>query len=205
MTRTAVVGAYDGGNYAALERVGDHLAQPIPHQPRQRLWNITAKQVIVAAGASERPIVFGGNDRPGVMLGSAVRSYLNRFAVAAGRRFAVFTNNNDGWRTATDLVAAGQEVCAVIDARPEHALPADRSGIGQVLADAQVIGTRGWHGLQKVVVATRFRRDDNCRGCARRVRRMESDACAHLSSWRQAGRGMTISRPSFRVRRFRKI
>ncbi len=156
MTRTAVVGAYDGGNYAALERVGDHLAQPISHQPRQRLWNITAKQVIVAAGASERPIVFGGNDRPGIMLGSAVRSYLNRFAVAAGRRFAVFTNNNDGWRTATDLVAAGQEVCAVIDARPEHALPADRSRIGQVLADAQVIGTRGWHGLQKVVVATRF-------------------------------------------------
>lgn len=154
MTRTAVVGAYDGGNYAALERVGDHLAQPSPHQPRQRLWNITAKQVIVAAGASERPIAFGGNDRPGVMLGSAVRSYLNRFAVAPGRRFAVFTNNNDGWRTATDLIAAGREVCAVIDARTASALPADRSGIGQVLAGAQVIGTRGWHGLQKVIVAT---------------------------------------------------
>ena len=110
--------------------------------------------MIVAAGASERPIVFGGNDRPGVMLGSAVRSYLNRFAVAPGRRFAIFTDNNDGWRTATDLIAAGQEVCAVIDARPENALPADRSGVGQVLAGAQVIATRGWHGLQKVVVAT---------------------------------------------------
>ena len=172
MARTAVVGAYDGGNYAALERVSDHLAQPIPYQPRQRLWNITARQVIVAAGASERPIVFGGNDRPGIMLGSAMRSYLNRYAVAPGRRFAVFTNNNDGWRTAADLIAAGQEVCAVIDSRPEDTLPADRGDVGQVLAGAQVIGTRGWHGLQKVVVAT-----------GSGERRIAADALAVCGGW----------------------
>jgi sarcosine oxidase subunit alpha len=154
MTRTCVAGAYDGGNYVALERVGDHLAQPAAHQPRQRLWNITARQVIVAAGALERPIVFGGNDRPGVMLGAAVRTYVNRFAVAPGRRFAVFTNNNDGWRTAADLAAAGQQVCAVIDSRPQHELPSGRSDVGQVLSSAQVIGTRGWHRLKKIIVAT---------------------------------------------------
>jgi sarcosine oxidase subunit alpha len=154
MTRTSVVGSYDGGNYAALERVSDHLAEPPPHQPRQRLWNITAKRVIVAAGALERPIAFGGNDRPGVMLGSAVRTYLNRFAVLPGRRFAVFTNNDDGWRTAADLTAAGQEVCAVIDSRPDDALPPAASAASQVLSDAQVIATRGWHGLKKIVVAT---------------------------------------------------
>ena len=154
MTRTAVVGAYDGGNYAALERVSDHLAAPPPHQPRQRLWNITAGHVIVAAGALERPIAFGGNDRPGVMLSSATRAYLNRFGVAAGRRFAIFTNNDDGWRTAADLAAAGQEVCAVIDSRPADALPSAPTVAGEVMAGGHVIGTRGWHGLKKIIVAT---------------------------------------------------
>ena len=154
MTRTAVIGAYDGGNYAAIERVGDHLAAPAPYQPRQRLWNITASRAIVAAGALERPIAFGGNDRPGVMLGSAVRTYLNRFAVAPGRRFAVFTNNDDGWRTAADLIAAGQEVCAVIDSRPNAPPQNEQSGIGQVFSNAQVLGTRRWHDLKSIVVAS---------------------------------------------------
>ena len=68
------------------ERVSDHLPVPPEHQPRQRLWRIVAQRCVVCAGAIERPIVFGGNDRPGVMLASAVRTYLNRFAVAPGRR-----------------------------------------------------------------------------------------------------------------------
>ena len=83
--RTTVFGVYDSGTYGALERVSDHLPAPPPHQPRQRLWRIVAKRAVLAAGAFERPIAFGGNDRPGVMLASAVRTYLNRFAVACGR------------------------------------------------------------------------------------------------------------------------
>ena len=70
-----------------------------PHQVRQRLWRIVAKRSVVAAGAIERPIVFPGNDRPGVMMASAVRTYVNRFAAIPGRRVALFTNNDDGWRT----------------------------------------------------------------------------------------------------------
>ena len=61
----------------------DHLADAAAHQPRQRLWRIVAKRAVLAAGALERPIVFGGNDRPGVMLASAVRTYVNRFARGA--------------------------------------------------------------------------------------------------------------------------
>ena len=76
---------------------------PPAHQPRQRLWRIVAKRAVLAAGAIERPIVFGGNDRPGVMLAGAVRTYVNRYGVAPGRRAAVFTDNDDGWRTAADL------------------------------------------------------------------------------------------------------
>ena len=97
MPRTTVFGVYDGATYGALERVADHLPVPPPHVPRQRLWRIVAKRAVLAAGASERGIVFGGNDRPGVMLASAMRSYVNRFAVAPGNRVAIFTNNDEGW------------------------------------------------------------------------------------------------------------
>ena len=107
--------------YGAVERVNDHLAVPPPHQPRQRAWKIVAKRAVLAAGALERPIAFGNNDRPGVMLAGAMRSYINRYAAAPGRRLAVFTNNDDGWRTAADAHAAGIEVAAVIDSRAEPA------------------------------------------------------------------------------------
>ncbi|HLB96492.1 MAG TPA: 2Fe-2S iron-sulfur cluster-binding protein, partial [Acetobacteraceae bacterium] len=68
LRRTTVFGVYDHGTYGALERVADHLSQPGPHAPRQRFWRIVARRAVLAAGATERPLVFAGNDRPGVML-----------------------------------------------------------------------------------------------------------------------------------------
>ena len=121
MTRTCVFGIYDSHTFGALERVADHLPMPPPHEPRQRFWRIVAKRAILAGGAIERPLVFPGNDRPGVMMASAVRSYLNRYAVRPGERLALFTNNDDGWRTATALIKHGIEIAAVIDGRPEVA------------------------------------------------------------------------------------
>jgi heterotetrameric sarcosine oxidase alpha subunit len=119
MSRTSVFGVYDGGTYGALERVNDHVAEPPEFEPRQRMWRIMAKQTVLAAGAIERPVVFGNNDRPGVMMAGAVRTYLNRFAVTPGSRAAVFANNDDAARTICDLAAAGVHVDAVIDPRPE--------------------------------------------------------------------------------------
>ncbi|TPI45448.1 sarcosine oxidase subunit alpha [Mesorhizobium sp. B2-9-1] len=119
MTRTTLFGVYDGGTYGAIERVNDHLPVPPEHQVRQRLWRIVAKRCVVAAGAIERPIVFAGNDTPGVMMASAMRSYINRYAATPARRIALFTNNEDGWRTAETAIAAGLQVAAVIDARPD--------------------------------------------------------------------------------------
>ena len=84
LPRTTVFGAYDHGTYAALERVNDHVATPPEHEPRQRFWRIHARRCVIAAGAIERPLVFGDNDRPGIMLAGAVRTYLNRYAVAPG-------------------------------------------------------------------------------------------------------------------------
>ncbi len=116
MPRTTVIGAFDHGIYGAVERVSDHLAQPLPGKPRQILWRIYAARAILAAGATERPIAFENNDRPGIMLAGALRAYANRWGVAVGDKVAVFTNNDDGLRTVADLKAKGIDV-AVIDAR----------------------------------------------------------------------------------------
>ncbi|MDX2202855.1 MAG: sarcosine oxidase subunit alpha family protein [Hyphomicrobiaceae bacterium] len=117
MPRTAVFGVFDGGTYGALERVTDHLPVPPAFAVRQRLWRIVARRTILASGAIERPVAFAGNDRPGVMLAGAVRTYLNRFAVAPGRRLVLFTSSDDGWRTAAAAARAGMEVAAIVDAR----------------------------------------------------------------------------------------
>jgi methylglutamate dehydrogenase subunit C len=156
MPRTCVFGVYDGGTYGALERVSDHLPEPPPYQPRQRLWRIVAQRAVLAGGAIERPIVFAGNDRPGVMTASAVRSYVNRFAVMPGRRIAVITNNDDGWRTAKSLTDRGIELAAVMDARPDlpaH-LPATCPG-ARVIAGAQVTATAGGRLLREITVSRR--------------------------------------------------
>jgi heterotetrameric sarcosine oxidase alpha subunit len=147
LPRTTVMGAFDHGVFAAVERVADHLPVPPPGKPRQVLWRITARRAVLAAGALERPIAFRDNDRPGVMLAGAVRAYLNRWGVAAGRCVALFVNNDDGWRTARDLAAAGVEVAAVVDPRPDAPrLPGLRH------LEGVVSGTSGRLGLRSVKV-----------------------------------------------------
>ncbi|OUI89704.1 sarcosine oxidase subunit alpha [Acetobacter sp. DmW_043] len=118
MTRSCVFGRYDGGTFGVIERVADHLPQPEENQPRQRYWRIVAKQCVVATGAIERPVVFPNNDRPGVMLAGSVRTYINRYGVAPGRKAVIYTNNDDGLRTVTDLYQAGADIVAIVDARP---------------------------------------------------------------------------------------
>lgn len=148
LPRTTVIGAFDHGIYGAVERVSDHLATPDPGKPRQILWRIYTKRTMLCAGAIERPIAFENNDRPGVMMCSAVRSYANRFGVAANRSVAIFTNNDDGHRTAVDLMAKGVKICAVVDVRPDAPLSQDYS----VLPGAQIVGTQGRLGLTFVEV-----------------------------------------------------
>lgn len=119
LRRTTIFGVYDGGTYGGIERVSDHIETAPRGAPRQRLWHIIAKQSVLAAGATERPIVFGNNDRPGVMLAGAVRTYINRFGAAPGKRAVVFCNNDDAARTVVDLKRAGIDVVALIDSRTD--------------------------------------------------------------------------------------
>jgi sarcosine oxidase subunit alpha len=118
MPRTTGFGWYDGNVFGAVEGVQKHVAVPAAGRPVERLWRIVAKRAILATGAEERPLVFGGNDMPGIMMAGAMRSYLNRFAVAPGRRTAVFTTNDSGYALAADLEAAGVAV-TLIDSRDE--------------------------------------------------------------------------------------
>ena len=150
LARTTILGALDHSIYSAVERVSDHLPEPLLGKPRQILWRIYSKRAILTTGAIERPIAFENNDRPGIMLAGAIRAYANRWAVTPGQRVAIFTNNDDGLRTATDLVAKGVDVVAVID--PRQGQPR-LAGIRH-LQGAEVIDTAGRLGLKSVTVRT---------------------------------------------------
>ncbi|WP_237154285.1 2Fe-2S iron-sulfur cluster-binding protein [Oryzibacter oryziterrae] len=151
LSRTTVAAAFDHGTFLAIERVADHHAVPGPHQVRQRRWTLTARRVLLATGAGERSVLCPGNDRPGVMLASAVRSYVNRFGAVPGRKAVVHTATDDGWQTAESLLAAGVELVAVLD--PRNEVPAGMEGVARrtrVISGGAVIGTRGGKSLSAV-------------------------------------------------------
>ena len=149
LQRTTVFGAYDHGIFGALERCNDHLPDA-GGQARQVLWRIYSKRSVLCAGATERSMAFANNDRPGIMLAGAARSFVNRWAVKPGHRVAVFTNNNDGWRTAHDLVNRGIVVPVVVDTRditPLQTLPGCRAIMG-----GQITDTAGRLGLRSITL-----------------------------------------------------
>jgi sarcosine oxidase subunit alpha len=112
LSRTTAVASYDDMVFAAVERVPSG-----PRGPVERLWRIVAKRALLATGSEERPLVFGGNDRPGVMLAEAGLAYARRYGVAVGRRVGVFTAHEAGLRMAKALAASGVEIVETIDAR----------------------------------------------------------------------------------------
>ncbi|MBI1217991.1 MAG: sarcosine oxidase subunit alpha family protein [Rhodobacteraceae bacterium] len=148
LPRTTIIGAFDHGIYAAVERVSDHLAITPAGKPRQILWRLYARRAILCAGATERPIAFENNDRPGILLAGSLRAYANRWAVAVGTPTAIFTNNDDGLRTARDLIAKGVAVSAVIDTRAGGPkLPGTDH-----IQGAEVIDTAGRLGLTQITI-----------------------------------------------------
>ena len=175
LTRTTAFGYYDQNLVALCERSADHLARPDAHQPRQRIWWVRAKQVVLATGAIERPLVFGGNDLPGIMLASAVREYARRYAVRCGRRAVVFTNNDDAYRTALALKEQGVEVRALVDARAdgagEDAVAAVEGAGIEVRRGHVVVEAKGTKALESIRVAQYHRE----RSAVSDVRRLPCD------------------------------
>ncbi|MFG2122785.1 sarcosine oxidase subunit delta family protein [Streptomyces sp. NPDC048710] len=156
LRRTTVFGHYDDNHLLAVERRTNHLGADAPeHVSRERVWRIRARRVVLATGAHERSLAFGDNDRPGVMLAASARTYLHRYAVLPGRHAVVFTTNDSAYAAALDLAAAGVDIAAIVDTRPEPGEWAGRAraaGI-EVLAGHAVTGTEGVDRLTAVTVA----------------------------------------------------
>lgn len=145
--RTTVFGLYDGGVAGLHERLADEDASGY----RGRFWVVHARDTLVAAGAHERGFAFVGNDRPGVMLASATRTYVNRFGVAPGKRIVVATNNDSGREVAADLAGAGLSV-TLADARLETGFDGTHGGVTQIrgVVPGRVLGRRAVRGVELV-------------------------------------------------------
>ena len=105
--RSQVFGYYDHNMVVMSERINDHLPKSKKYSPKQRLWYIRAKEVVISSGSIERPLVFGNNDTPGVVLSSAAKEYLKVYGVLVGRNPLIFTNNDSGYETAIEFKKNG--------------------------------------------------------------------------------------------------
>jgi sarcosine oxidase subunit alpha len=183
LPRTTVVSYFDHNYLVAVERRTDHLAPGAGGgRSRQRLWKVRARQVVLATGAHERPLVFRNNDLPGVMLAGAARRYANRYAVRAGDRAVVFTNNDEAWLSALDLSDAGVEV-SVVDARarlPEDRAEAARARGITVLSNHVVTAAKGRRRVRGVQVAAL---DARARGLAGGTRDLPCDLLCMSGGW----------------------
>ena len=182
LTRTHGVGVHDHGYALGYQRITDH--QPGADAPRHRLWRIRAGHILAATGAIERPLSFAGNDIPGVMLAGAMRDYAVNWGVAAGKRVVIVTNNDDAYRTALTLHAAGVEIRAVVDARASvtGALPDQVRALGIRVAEGMAIrqaeaGGRRLMGVELCPIAS---------DGAKASERIHCDALAMSGGWSPA-------------------
>ena len=176
LPRTTAFGYFPHNFVALCQRVHDHLSDPPAHLPRERLWQVRAREVIFACGAIERPLVFPGNDRPGVLLAGAAGTYLNRYGVLVGRRIALVTANDAAYQTALDLRAAGAQIAAIADLRPAADGPLPQAARAAGLAVHEHMTITGTAGSARVAAAMLVRRDSQGRVSAGSPLRVACDA-----------------------------
>jgi sarcosine oxidase subunit alpha len=156
LSRTQVFGYYHQNFLAAQQRLTDHLANPDPRLPRERLWQVRAKHVVLATGAHERPLVFPDNDRPGIMLAESARALATRYGVRPGAKVVVAASHDGAYGAALDLARAGCEIVMIADLRAtaDGTLPrmARRMGL-RVETHAAILGSRGGLRVTHALVA----------------------------------------------------
>jgi sarcosine oxidase subunit alpha len=148
LTRATAFGVYDQNLVLIAQR----------SEGGGRLWQVRAKRMVLATGAHERPLIFANNDRPGIMLAGAVRTYLNRYGVAPGKRAVIFTNNDSTQALASDLKRAGISLEAVVDVRAGEAIvdtiPSPLAGENQGRIPSPLAGEgQGGGSLHSVIVS----------------------------------------------------
>jgi sarcosine oxidase subunit alpha len=155
LPRTTAYGYFPHNLVSLNQRLTDHLAAPPADSPRERRWQVRAREVVLATGAIERPLVFPGNDRPGIMLAGAARTYLNRYGVRPGTRAVLVTATDEAYTVALELQQAGIFVATIADVRAadgEAAARAREAGI-PVLGRATVLGTDGRRRVRSIQLA----------------------------------------------------
>jgi len=178
LSRTTAFGYYDQNFLALVQRLSDHLSSPDDKMPRELLWKVRAKRVVLATGSIERPLVFAGNDRPGIMLAGAARTFLNRYGVMVGNRPVIVTAHDSAYASAFDLAKAGVEAAAIVDRRTEIssklAGQAARLGV-EILLGHAVVQTGGRDRVSSVQVAPV--------GANAPVRKFKCDAVLMSGGW----------------------
>jgi len=177
LPRTTAFGYYAQNFVALAERLTDHLAEPDPAMARERLWQVRARRVVMATGAIERHMVFANNDRPGIMLASAARAYLNHYGVLIGRTIGVYTANDSAYAAAFELKRAGADIAVIADIRetvdPALLEQAGKLGI-RVLTHHAVVAAGGKLRVSSIVIRP-------CRGGSRQV--IPVDALIMSAGW----------------------
>ena len=155
LPRTTAFGYFPHNLVSLNERLTDHLPVTPPEWPRERRWLVRAREVVLATGAIERPLVFPGNDRPGIMLASAARTFLNRYAVRPGSRVVLVTATDEAYAVALELQRSGVFVAMIADVRPGDSGAASRAREARipVLAGATVLGTNGRRRVSAIQLA----------------------------------------------------
>jgi sarcosine oxidase subunit alpha len=156
LPRTTALAYYNHNHLALAERLTDHLRQPNDGLARERLWQVRAGEVIVATGAHERPLVFANNDRPGMLLADALRTFINRYGVTPGRNVVIVTTGASAYQTALDAKSAGLFV-TIVDYRQrdeigEERVLATQAGI-EILDNHTVLGSTGRGHVTSLTVA----------------------------------------------------
>lgn len=176
LTRTTAFGYYHDNFIGAAQRLTDHLPEN-KDAPREKLWRIRAGEVVLAQGAIERPLVFDGNDTPGVMLSSAAKVYAHRYGVAVGKALALMASHDSGWHDVFALAKAGVGISAIIDIRKsvDDALMIEANRLGiPVYLNHGVVGVNGRHNVSSV---------DICDYDNQKVHRVNADALLMAGGW----------------------
>jgi sarcosine oxidase subunit alpha len=156
LPRTTAFGYFPHNLVGLNQRLTDHLGSLPSNMPRERTWQVRAKEVVLATGAIERPLVFPGNDRPGIMLASAARTYVNRYGVLPGNNAVVVAAHDEAYRAAIDLRNAGVDIARIVDVRENASgdLPdAARTAGIQIQLQSTIVGTSGRLRVNAVQIA----------------------------------------------------
>ena len=149
--------AFHGYNYLlARENLTDHLSiNERKGKVRQRLWKIRAKKVIIASGSIERPLIFSNNDRPGIILSSSIKKYIDYYGVKTGENISLFTNNDSAYETAISLYKSGVKVNVIVDIRKnsDSLIVKEALELGlKVLWESTVVDTQGYKRIKSFEV-----------------------------------------------------